>query len=83
MRKYFQEELKELQINDDSIVEERWEKLKEIIYKGKKNYIPTIKIKTTKKEPIIPDNVKKDIRNISYGSDIEKPMIKLKNYISK
>ena len=36
MRKYFQEELKEFQNNDDSIVKERWEKLKEIINKGKK-----------------------------------------------
>ena len=63
MRKYFQEELKEFQINDDSMVEQRWERLKEIIYKGKKNYIPTIKIKTTKKkEHTLPDNVKKDIR---------------------
>ena len=47
MRKYFPEKLKEFQIIDDSIVEERWEKLKEIIYKGKKNHIPTIKIKPT------------------------------------
>ena len=63
MRKYFQEELKEFQINNDSIVEEKWEKLKEIIYKGKKHYIPTIKIKTTKKKDYtLPDNVKKDVR---------------------
>ena len=36
MKKYFQGELKAFQIDENSIVEERWKKLKEINYKGKK-----------------------------------------------
>ena len=60
MRKYFQEELKTFKIEENSIVEERREKFKKIIYNGKNNYIPTMKIKITKKKDyILPDNIKK------------------------
>ena len=36
MKKYFQKELKAFQIAENSLVEERWEKMKDII-KGKRS----------------------------------------------